>query len=76
MDVNGEEFGRGAGSLIMGHPLEALAWLANRLAERDRELKAGEFVTLGSVVPTKWVSQGDLIKVEMAGLGEVTMKFE
>ena len=28
MDVNGEEFGTGAGSLIMGHPLDALAWLA------------------------------------------------
>lgn len=76
MIVNGEEFGSGAGALIMGHPLEALAWLANRLAERGRELKAGEFVTLGSVVPTKWVAQGDLIEVEMAGLGSVSVKFE
>ena len=76
MDVNGEKFGNGAGSLIMGHPLEALAWLANRLAERGRELKAGEFVTLGSVMTTKWVEQGDLIDVEMAGLGGVTIKFE
>ena len=76
MDVNGEEFGSGVGSLIMGHPLEALAWLANRLIERNRELKAGEFVTLGSVVTTKWVSQGDLIEVEMAGLGGVSIKFE
>jgi 2-keto-4-pentenoate hydratase len=76
MEINGETVGTGAGALIMGHPLEALAWLANRLAERGRELKAGEFVTLGSVVTTKWVSQGDLIEVEMAGLGGVTIKFE
>ncbi len=76
MDVNGKEYGTGAGSLIMRHPLEALAWLANRLAERGRELKAGEFVTLGSVVPTKWVEQGDLIEVEMSGLGGVSIKFE
>lgn len=76
MDVNGAAFGNGPGSLIMGHPLEALAWLANRLAERGRELKAGEFVTLGSVVTTKWVAQGDLIEVEMAGLGGVSIKFE
>jgi 2-oxo-3-hexenedioate decarboxylase/2-keto-4-pentenoate hydratase len=76
MDVNGEEFGTGPGSLIMGHPLEALAWLANRLAERGRELKAGEFVTLGSVVTTKWVAQGALIEVEMSGLGGVSIKFE
>ncbi|NKB48648.1 MAG: hydratase [Alphaproteobacteria bacterium] len=76
MNVNGETIGNGAGSLIMGHPLEALAWLANRLAERGRELKAGKFVTLGSVVTTKWVAQGDLIEVEMAGLGGVSIKFE
>lgn len=76
MVVNGETVGTGAGSLIMGHPLEALAWLANRLAERGRELKAGEFVTLGSVVTTNWVSPGDLVEVEMAGLGSVTIKFE
>jgi len=74
--ANGEELGTGTGSLIMGHPLEALAWLANRLAERGRELKAGEFVTLGSVVPTRWVNPGDLIEVEMAGLGGVSLKFE
>lgn len=76
MCVNGEEVGTGLGSLIMGHPLEALAWLANRLAERGRELKAGEFVTLGSVVTTKWAAQGDLIEIEMAGLGSVSIKFE
>lgn len=76
VELNGEEVGTGAGSLIMGHPLEALAWLANRLAERGRELKAGEFVTLGSVVPTMWVSPGDRIGVEMSGLGRVSVTFE
>lgn len=76
MTLNGEELGRGPGSLVMGHPLEALAWLANRLAERGRHLKAGEVVTLGSVVETKWVAQGDRIEVTMAGLGSVRVDFE
>ena len=74
--VNGTQVGTGTGALIMGHPLEALAWLANRLAERGRHLKAGEFVTLGSVVTTQWVSQGDRVEVEMAGLGGITIEFE
>lgn len=71
--LNGAEHGKGQGSLIMGHPLEALAWLANRLAERGRHLKAGEFVTLGSVIATHWVSKGDRIDHEIPGLGAVSI---
>ena len=73
--LNGELLGTGLGSLIMGHPLEALAWLANRLAERGRHLKAGEFVTLGSVIATHWVSQGDRIDHSIPGLGSVSVSF-
>tara|TARA_R110002110_G_scaffold85816_1_gene223320 strand:+ start:60063 stop:60857 length:795 start_codon:yes stop_codon:yes gene_type:complete len=73
--LNGELLGTGLGSLIMGHPLEALAWLANRLAERGRHLKAGEFVTLGSVIATQWVKQGDRIDHSIPGLGSVSISF-
>ncbi|MBT4906869.1 MAG: sulfate adenylyltransferase [Rhodospirillaceae bacterium] len=73
--LNGELLGTGLGSLIMGHPLEALAWLANRLAERGRHLEAGEFVTLGSVIATHWVSQGDRIDHSIPGLGSVSISF-
>lgn len=74
IQLNGTELGRGLGSLIMGHPLEALAWLANRLSERGRHLKAGEFVTLGSVIPTHWVSKGDHINHHIPGLGSVSIR--
>lgn len=75
INLNSAFLGSGLGSLIMGHPLEALAWLANRLAERDRHLAAGAFVTLGSVIATHWVSQGDTIENTMAGLGTVSVTF-
>ncbi len=72
--VNGIEVGRGTGALVMGHPLEALAWLANSRAKHGLEpLKAGEFVTLGSVVETKWLDAGDEVRVEIEGLGELTL---
>lgn len=58
----------------MGHPLEALAWLANRLAERGRSLRKSEFVTLGSVIPTHWMAAGDRIDHEIAGLGSVSIE--
>ena len=72
--VNGVEVGRGTGALVMGNPLEALAWLANsRVKHGLAPLKAGEFVMLGSVVETKWLDAGDEVRVEIEELGELTL---
>jgi 2-oxo-3-hexenedioate decarboxylase/2-keto-4-pentenoate hydratase len=74
--INGVEVGRGVGRDVMGHPFEALAWLANSLARRGQSLKAGEFVFTGSVVETKWLNPGDHVVMRMEGLGEVEAVFE
>jgi 2-keto-4-pentenoate hydratase len=76
MLINGEEVGTGRGGDILDHPLEALAWLAGNMAARGRILRAGEFVTLGSVVATKWVAAGDVVRIEIDGLGEARATFE
>ena len=73
--VNGVEAGRGEGRAVMGHPFEALAWLANLKAHSGLGLRAGEFVLLGSVVETRWVSAGDEVTVAIDGLGEVRATF-
>jgi 2-keto-4-pentenoate hydratase len=74
--IDGVEVGRGRGADVMGHPLNALAWLANSLSVRGRSLRAGEFVFTGSVVETKWVSRGERVLMEIEGLGEVEAVFE
>jgi 2-oxo-3-hexenedioate decarboxylase/2-keto-4-pentenoate hydratase len=74
--INGVEVGRGQGADVMGHPFEALAWLANNLAGPGQGLKAGEFVFTGSVVETKWVNRGDRVEMEIEGLGRVDAVFE
>lgn len=74
--INGMEAGRGRGADVMGHPFEALAWLANSLARRGRYLRAGEFVFTGSVVETKWVKRGDRVVMEIERLGKVEAVFE
>jgi 2-oxo-3-hexenedioate decarboxylase/2-keto-4-pentenoate hydratase len=74
--INGVEVGRGRGCDVMGHPFEALAWLANNLAGRGQSLKAGQFVFTGSVVETKWLERGDRVQMRMEGLGEVEALFE
>lgn len=75
MSINGTSVGFGRGSDIMGHPFEALAWLANSFAARGKSLMEGEFVLLGSLVETKWVEKGDVVIIEQTGLGTARARF-
>jgi 2-keto-4-pentenoate hydratase len=75
MTINGAEVGTGKGGDILGHPLEALAWLANALVARCRCLEQGEFVLLGSVVQTRWIAAGDRVEIELEGLGSARARF-
>lgn len=72
--INDVEVASGNSSLVMGHPLNALAWLANAHGEHGLPgLKAGEFVLLGSVVQTQWLNAGDSVRIEVSGLGEARL---
>jgi 2-keto-4-pentenoate hydratase len=73
--MNGSIAGRGVGADVLGHPLDALAWLADGLAERGRDLEAGSLVLLGSLVEPRWPSPGDVMSWEIAGLGGVGARF-
>jgi 2-keto-4-pentenoate hydratase len=76
MRINGDEIGTGHGrDIINGHPLEALVWLANAEAVRGRDLPADWIVMLGSIVQTKWVARGDVVAVEIEGLGKASAGF-
>ncbi len=75
--INGVEVGVGTGALVMGHPLNALAWLANAQHQHGLPgLRAGEFIMLGSVVETKWLNAGDQVRISIDGLGEVALDIE
>jgi 2-oxo-3-hexenedioate decarboxylase/2-keto-4-pentenoate hydratase len=76
MTVNGAAAGEGQGRDILGHPLEALAWLANLKAREGGGLAAGEIVMLGSVVETRWLARGDVVEVELESLGRARAVFE
>lgn len=69
MLVDGTEVGRGHGRDVLGHPLNALAWLSGTLARRGRGLMAGEIVLLGSLVQTQWIKPGARITIEIEALG-------
>jgi 2-oxo-3-hexenedioate decarboxylase/2-keto-4-pentenoate hydratase len=76
MRINRVAVGTGHGrDIINGHPLETLAWLANAEAARGRDLPAVWIVMLGSVVQTKWVERGDVVEIEIEGLGKASARF-
>jgi 2-keto-4-pentenoate hydratase len=74
--VNGEEAGLGTGADVLGHPHNALAWLANHLADEGKGLHAGQVVLTGSLVKTVWLNAGDRVKMELDGLGTVEATFK
>jgi 2-keto-4-pentenoate hydratase len=66
--------GKIAGAGKAEDPCAALAWLANHLAERGRDLKAGMVVITGSVIPTVSIARGQLAVFAVEGLGETAME--
>ena len=73
--INGKEASRGTGADVLGHPHNALAWLANHLAAEGRGLHAGQIVLTGSLVKTIWLKAGDEVVMELEGLGKVSATF-
>lgn len=71
--INGNEVGRGHGRDVLGHPLDAMLWIARHLASRGQGLRAGEFVITGSLVTSKFPRPGDRVAFAVDGLGEVVM---
>ena len=63
----------GEGAAILGHPLTALAWLADHAAERGTPLRPGQVVTLGSVVKTIYPEAGTRIEARFEGLPPVAV---
>ena len=74
--INGAEVGKGTGADVLGHPHNALAWLANHLAADGKGLRAGEIVLTGSLVKTVWLNAGDSVVMKLAGLGNVSATFD
>ena len=74
--INGKVVGEGVGAAAMGHPLDSLAWLANHLAAHHRGLVFRDVVITGSIITTKNVQPGDLVKFEIDRLGGVELRVD
>lgn len=75
VSLNGEIISTGAGAAAMGSPVNAIAWLANTLGAFGIELKAGELILSGSLVPLQSVQAGDSMQMEIGGIGQASVRF-
>jgi len=66
--ADGAEIDRGKGSDVLGHPLAAVAWLAQDLARQGGALKPGDLVSLGSFSRLLPPKAGQVVEVEYHGL--------
>ncbi|MXZ80575.1 MAG: hydratase [Gammaproteobacteria bacterium] len=75
LQINGEVVERGSGANVLGSPLNAMAWLGNRLQSRGKGLRKGDIVTTGAACPIYHAVAGDRILVSFGELGEVDLSF-
>ncbi|UCD77235.1 MAG: fumarylacetoacetate hydrolase family protein [Desulfobacterales bacterium] len=72
--INDEPAGKGRVGDAMGHPFEAVAWLANLLNQQGKMLKRDMLVMTGSNITTKFPNAGDTLKFLIEGMGEVRLE--
>jgi 2-keto-4-pentenoate hydratase len=66
----------GTGADVLGHPAEAVAWLAGSLAERDERIPAGALVSTGSLTEAVPVGSGNVATAAFGSLGSVSLRVE
>jgi 2-keto-4-pentenoate hydratase len=74
--VDGKRAGRGHGSDVMGHPFEALAWLANNLAARGLGLWRSDVVITGSLISSRFPVPGQSVRFDAGALGSVELQVD
>lgn len=72
--INGKQVGEGVGADAMGHPLNSVAWIAEHLARHGRGLLRSDIVITGSLITSKNVRPGDLVRFSVEGLGDVELR--
>jgi 2-keto-4-pentenoate hydratase len=74
LSINGQVLESGTASAVMGNPINAVVWLANKLQEFDVAMQPGDVILSGSFVKAIPFSAGDTIVALYDQLGEVTLR--
>lgn len=72
---NGELVNTGAGAACLDHPINAVVWLANKLAEYDIALLPGEVILSGALSAAVPAEPGDEFEMKFNRMGNVKVSF-
>lgn len=76
LEHRGEPVSVGAGAACLGNPLTAALWLARKMVEVGRPLKAGDTVMSGALGPMVAAVPGGAYELRISGLGSVRTMFQ
>jgi len=71
VSMNGQVVATGTGDAVLGDPLHSIVWLAAKLGQYGRQLKAGDIVMTGSFTRQFPIAPGDDIETVFSGMGSV-----
>ena len=75
LTCEGDESSTGTGAACLGHPVNAVTWLANAVALRGAPLRASEVILSGSLGPLVPAESGRTYEATISGLGSVRATF-
>jgi 2-keto-4-pentenoate hydratase len=74
--INGRPVDQAVGNEDTGHPVRAVAWLANKLATFGRRIEAGHRIMSGSFTKQYPIARGDRIETRFTPFGTVQAVFD
>ncbi|MBB5891389.1 2-keto-4-pentenoate hydratase [Kutzneria kofuensis] len=72
---NGEIVETGASGAVLGNPAQAVAWLANTIANHGGVLDAGDLIMPGTCTRAVGMEPGDTVRADFEHLGHVGVSF-
>lgn len=77
LSIDGTQKGKGPGSLVLGHPLLALTWLANELSRQGIGMRAGDLIAAGTCTGLHFAPAGSTVVADFGTrLGQVKIHFQ
>lgn len=72
VSVDGDAAASGSGANVLGHPLNALLWLANHLSAEGEGLAAGDWISTGTCAGVVKFARGQTAVAAFGPFGEVS----